>query len=119
MASLQDQLLKAGLVDEKKAKQVNKAKRKEKKQQPKGHNQVDESKLAAKKSLELKAERAREENRKQQEQAKWALVTRPLPQYLLDLALNPGLNPHPCAAELLSARSRVCSGVQCLLSPAV
>ena len=69
MPSLQDQLLKAGLVDEKKAKQVNKEKRKAKKQQPKGHQQLDESKLAAKKSLEQKAERAREENRKQQEQA--------------------------------------------------
>jgi uncharacterized protein YaiL (DUF2058 family) len=69
MPSLQDQLLKAGLVDEKKAKQVNKEKRKEKKQQPKGHKPVDASKLAAKKSLEQKAERAREENRKQQEQA--------------------------------------------------
>ena len=40
MASLQDQLLKAGIVDAKKAKKLVKEKRKETKSQPKGHARV-------------------------------------------------------------------------------
>ncbi|WP_373092929.1 DUF2058 family protein, partial [Zhongshania sp.] len=42
MATLQEQLLKAGIVDEKKAKQLKKEKRKAAKQ-PKGQVQIDES----------------------------------------------------------------------------
>lgn len=70
MASLQDQLLKAGLVDEKKAKKVSKDKRKQNKQAFKSKQpQLDENKIAAQKTLQEKAERARELNLKQQEQA--------------------------------------------------
>ena len=43
MASLQDQLLKAGMVDAKKAKQLSKEKRKAAKKQPKGQEQVNET----------------------------------------------------------------------------
>lgn len=59
--SLQDQLLKAGLVDSKKAKQVEKEKRKQKKVKQKSKQpQVDETKLAAQQALEEKAQRDRE-----------------------------------------------------------
>jgi len=64
MASLQDQLLKAGLIDTKKAKQANKEKRKEtnvarRSAQP----QVDDVKLSAEQARQQKAERDRELNR--------------------------------------------------------
>lgn len=67
--SLQDQLLKAGLVDGKKVKQANKAKKKQKKLQRKsGEELVDENKLAAQQVLVEKAERGRELNRKRDEE---------------------------------------------------
>ncbi len=69
MSSLQEQLLKSGLADAKKAKQINKEKRKEAKQKPKGDKQVDEVKLAAQQALAEQAERARELNREKQAQA--------------------------------------------------
>ena len=43
MASLQEQLLKAGLADEKKAREVRNEKRKQRKQQPKGATTVNEA----------------------------------------------------------------------------
>ena len=68
--SLRDQLLKAGLVDEKQVKNANKAKYKKTKQQRnKKAVSVDESKLQAKRALEEKAARDRELNRKLQEAA--------------------------------------------------
>lgn len=66
MASLQDQLLKAGIVDARKAKKIDKEKRKQAKSQPKGHERVDEVREQARRALEEKAERARELNREQQ-----------------------------------------------------
>lgn len=67
MPSLQDQLLKAGVVDQKKAKQLNKEKRKAAKQsKAKGQPQVDETKAAAAKALAEKSERDREMNRQRQ-----------------------------------------------------
>lgn len=66
MASLQDQLLKAGIVDSKKAKQIVKEKRKESKSQPKGHAQVDEAREQARRVLADKAQRDRELNRQRQ-----------------------------------------------------
>lgn len=66
MASLQDQLLKAGIVDAKKAKQIVKEKRKQAKSQPKGHAPVDEAREQARRTLEEKADRDRELNRQQQ-----------------------------------------------------
>lgn len=68
MSSLQEQLLKAGMVDEKKAKQLNKEKRKAAKQ-PKGQVRVDESREAAARALQEKAERDRELNRQRQAEA--------------------------------------------------
>jgi len=69
MASLQEQLMQAGIVDKKKAKQISREKRQAAKRQPKGHAQVDETREQARKTLVEKAERDRELNRQQQEQA--------------------------------------------------
>ena len=69
MASLQDQLLKAGLADKSSAKQARAAKRK--KQKLKNKNQaleVDEAKLAAEKAAEEKRVKDRELNEQQQKE---------------------------------------------------
>ena len=66
MASLQDQLLKAGVVDADKAKKISKEKRKQAKRQPKGHEQPDETQELARRAQVEKAERDRELNRQQQ-----------------------------------------------------
>lgn len=67
--ALQEQLLKAGLIDQKKAKAVNAEQRKQKKQQPKGQAIVDETKAAAQKAVQEKADRDRELNRQRQAEA--------------------------------------------------
>ncbi|WP_353406340.1 DUF2058 domain-containing protein [Pseudoteredinibacter isoporae] len=64
--SLQEQLMGAGLVDQKKAKAISKEKRKKAKQTPKGHQQEDEIKAAAKQKLAEKAERDRAMNQERQ-----------------------------------------------------
>ena len=69
MASLQDQLLQAGLVDKKKAKQVSKEQRKEAKVRHKGQSQPDENKEQAKRALLEKADRDRQLNKQQQAEA--------------------------------------------------
>ncbi len=69
MASLQDQLLQAGLVDKKKAKQVNKEQRKEAKVRHKGQPQPDEKKEEAKRVLLEKTERDRQLNKQLQAEA--------------------------------------------------
>lgn len=63
MASLQDQLLKAGVVDQKKVKQIKKEQHKQAKQQPKGKPLVDENKESARQALEERSARDREINR--------------------------------------------------------
>jgi hypothetical protein len=61
--SLQDQLLKAGLVDKKKANQVRKEKKKQTKQEQKGHGKsADEVKRSAKEAQKAQAERDRQLN---------------------------------------------------------
>lgn len=63
MASLQDQLLKAGLTNQKKVKQVNQEKTRQKKQERKtGVETVDEVRLAVLENQRKSAERARELN---------------------------------------------------------
>jgi len=69
MASLQDQLLKAGVVDKKKVNQVKHQKHKATKQQPKGKPRVDEVKEAAAQALAEKAARDREINQDRQREA--------------------------------------------------
>lgn len=68
--SLQEQLLKAGLVDEQQARAAKKAKHKQRKQGRGGQNEaVEENQLRARKVLADKARRDRELNRRQKEQA--------------------------------------------------
>ena len=68
--SLRDQLLKAGLVNEKQAKQVGKEKQKQKRLEHKGQVEKDESQqLAARQAMAEKAARDQELNRQQQEKA--------------------------------------------------
>ena len=63
MASLQDQFLKAGLVDKNKVKQANQDKSKQKKVERRtGTETVDEARLAALETQRKNAERAREAN---------------------------------------------------------
>ncbi|MGV7210747.1 DUF2058 domain-containing protein [Oxalobacteraceae bacterium A2-2] len=63
MVSLQDQLLKAGLVNKGKVKQVNHEKNNQKKQERRsGTESVDEARLAAQEAQRKQAERARELN---------------------------------------------------------
>ncbi|MGM0952615.1 MAG: DUF2058 domain-containing protein [Pseudomonadota bacterium] len=69
MASLQDQLLKAGLADEKKAKAIRSEKRKKRKQQPKGAVEVSETELRARQAREEKAERDRQLNLERKKEA--------------------------------------------------
>jgi uncharacterized protein YaiL (DUF2058 family) len=69
MASLQDQLLQAGLVDKKKTKQLNKEQRKEARGRQKGQLQPDENKEQARRAQQDKAERDRQLNRQQQAEA--------------------------------------------------
>ena len=69
MASLQDQLLQAGIVDKTKAKQISREKRKAAKSQPKGHAQADPARQQAQRAQAEKAERDRELNRQQQHRA--------------------------------------------------
>jgi len=67
--SLQNQLLKIGLVDEKKVKQVKKEKHKQAKQRGKKAVPVDEAARLAQQSAAEKAERDRELNRQRREEA--------------------------------------------------
>lgn len=69
MASLQDQLLKAGLADPKKAKAIRNEKRKQRKQQPKGAVETSESQLRVQQAREEKAERDRQLNLQRQKEA--------------------------------------------------
>ncbi|WP_422909708.1 DUF2058 domain-containing protein [Pseudomonas sp. MAC6] len=68
--SLRDQLLKAGLVNEKQAKQAGKQQQKQQRLVNKGQAEKDESqKLAAQQAMAEKAARDQELNRQQQEKA--------------------------------------------------
>ncbi|MEP3589131.1 MAG: DUF2058 domain-containing protein [Marinobacter sp.] len=69
MASLQDQLLKAGLADEKKARTIRSEKRKQRKQQPKGAAQVNEAEERARKARQEQAERDRQLNLERKKEA--------------------------------------------------
>ncbi|WP_196137512.1 DUF2058 domain-containing protein [Aliikangiella sp. G2MR2-5] len=70
MASLQEQLLKAGLASKDKANKINSAKRKQKKIARKQKVEtVDESKLAAQQAMAEQAERARQLNQEKNAKA--------------------------------------------------
>lgn len=75
MVSLQEQLLKAGLVDKKKVKQANYEKSRQKKVELRsGTQSVDEAKLAAIETQRKNAERARELNAQRDAAAKQKAV---------------------------------------------
>ena len=68
--SLRDQLLKAGLVNQKQVSQTNKAEKKQKRMEHKGQVEVDDSQQRiAKEAMAEKAKRDQELNRQQQEKA--------------------------------------------------
>ena len=69
MASLQDQLLKSGIIDKKKAKKIGKDKRKQARQLPKGEVLLDENKEQAKRSLAAKTQQDRAQNKLRQAEA--------------------------------------------------
>ena len=66
MASLKDQLLNAGLIDKKKAKQLKQELRKEAKVRKKGQVPLDDNKEQVKRNLVEKVERDRHLNKQQQ-----------------------------------------------------
>jgi uncharacterized protein YaiL (DUF2058 family) len=82
MASLQEQLLKAGIVDKQKAKQVEQEKRKQTKQSHKGHTQVNETKELAKKALAEKTVRDREINRQREASAELKAIAAQIKQLI-------------------------------------
>ncbi len=83
MASLQEQLLKAGLVDEKKAKKANKEKRKQAKVERKSKEQtVDETKASVQQARAEKAERDRELNRQREEEANQKAIAAQIKQLI-------------------------------------
>ena len=67
MASLKDQLLNAGLIDKKKAKQLKQELRKEAKVRQKGQVRLDDNKEQVKRNLLEKVERDRQLNKQQQD----------------------------------------------------
>tara|TARA_R110002110_G_scaffold91264_2_gene237534 strand:- start:155426 stop:155962 length:537 start_codon:yes stop_codon:yes gene_type:complete len=69
MASLQDQLLRAGVVDKKKAGKIKKEKRKQAKSQPKGQAITDETREQAQRARQEKVARDRLLNQQRQSQA--------------------------------------------------
>jgi len=83
--SLQEQLLKAGLVDQKKVKQAKKDKRKTDKQQRHSKTSVvDETKQAARQALKDKAERDRQLNEERNQRAERRAVIAQIKQ-LIDM----------------------------------
>ncbi len=71
MVSLQEQLLKAGLVDQKKVKRVNQAKTQQKKQERRtGTQSVDETRQAVLEARERERETVRQLNAKRDEEAR-------------------------------------------------
>ncbi len=80
--SLQDQLLKSGLVDEKKLKKVARDKRKQGKQQGKGPAPVDEITLAAQQALAEQVAGDRRRNRELEEQKQQKAVAAQIVQMI-------------------------------------
>ncbi len=91
MASLQEQLLKAGLIDAKAAKLANKEKSKQTNVARKSKEGiVNETKLAAEKALAEKAARDRETNRLLQEQANHKAIAAQIKQMIQVNKINKG-----------------------------
>jgi len=83
MTSLQDQLLKAGLIDQNKAKKAHKDKRKQVKAARKSNQQtVDQSRKPAQKAQTEKSERDRELNRQRQVEVKQKAISAQIRQLI-------------------------------------
>lgn len=82
MASLQDQLLNAGMVDKKKAKKFEKDKRKQAKQLPKGQKLANEAREQAQQTLNEKAQRDKETNRALQERVQVKAIAAQIKQLI-------------------------------------
>ncbi|WP_323814488.1 DUF2058 domain-containing protein [Cellvibrio sp. NN19] len=92
MASLQDQLLKAGLIDTKKAKQANKEKRKENNVARRSNEEkVDEVKQSAEQARLDKAERDRELNRQRDSEQQQKAIAAQIKQ-LIENHRQPKIN---------------------------
>ncbi len=90
--SLRDQLLKAGLVNEKQAKQAGKQKQKQQRLEKKGQIEVDDSQKQA--ALQIKTDKVakdQELNRQQQEKAQRKAITAQIKQ-LIETSRLPKLN---------------------------
>lgn len=89
--ALQEQLLKAGLIDKNKANKAKNAKHKKMKQQrSKNQAVVDEAKLLAEKSIQEKAERDRELNRQRDEKAQQKAIVAQIKQLIQVNKLSKG-----------------------------
>ena len=94
MVSLKDQLLKAGLVDAKKAKQVDKDKRKEAKVARRSNEeQVDEIKQSAEQARQAKAERDRELNRQRDMELQQKAIAAQIKQLIENHRQAKGVKP--------------------------
>lgn len=82
MPSLKDQLLKAGLVDEKKARQIEKQKRKQAKQTPKGQVQTNEVREQAQQTRAERAAKDKEINRQRQQAAEAKAIAAQIKQLI-------------------------------------
>ena len=83
MASLQDQLLKAGMVDKGKAQRIKKEKQKQRKK-GKGQETADQAKQLAEQARLEKLQRDQEINRQQQEQAREKAIQAQIRQLIND-----------------------------------
>ena len=98
MPSLQDQLLKAGLADEKKAKAIKKEKKdqaKQRKQQPKGTQPVNETRERARQAREEQAERDRKLNQEREEAARRKAIRAQIQQLVETNRLDRGHGETP------------------------
>ena len=88
MASLQDQLLKAGIVDKKKAKKIKLAKHSQAKKQPKGHLQLDENRLQAEKALAERIAKDKAMNKEKQALAEQKAIQAQIIQLIKSNAID-------------------------------
>ena len=88
MASLQDQLLKAGIVDKKKAKKIKLTKHSQAKKQPKGHVHIDENKVLAEKALAERIAKDKAMNKEKQEKAEQKAIQAQIIQLIKSNAID-------------------------------
>lgn len=87
--SLADQLLKAGLVDEKKVKQVHKEKKKKQKQQFKNKEiEVDECKVAAQQAKAQRQQKSRALNLERENEKRARAITAQIRQLIVNNAIS-------------------------------